>query len=173
MPVIWDAPITHVTLLLPHCNGQWHFIMHFLEIYLVWKWNLIIASFIMTRYYTWCDNNQCTGAAFQTLKSQTTRAFYEYFREKGLWVMETFACVAFAAILWPGIELKEYLCHIIWLLFVTETRLVEWVREVNMVTTDTLTWIRGKRTYIRNWLNLFHVRLCKENTFYEQCHQIP
>ena len=47
------------------------------------KWDLVIARFIMTRYYTWCDNNQCTRAAFQTLKSQTTRAFYEYFGEKG------------------------------------------------------------------------------------------
>ena len=49
------------------------------------KWNLVRERFIMTRYYTWCDNNQCnvTRTAFQTLKSQTLRNFYEYFWENG------------------------------------------------------------------------------------------
>ena len=42
---------THVTLLLPHCNGQCHFKMHFLEIYFVMevKWNLVLL--LSTFYY--------------------------------------------------------------------------------------------------------------------------
>ena len=60
----------------------------------------------MTRYYTWCYINQYTRAAFQTLKSQTTRAFYEYFGEKGY---EDIRLLCICNHIMTGIDFLSYL----------------------------------------------------------------
>ena len=65
--------------------------------------------------------------------------------------------------LWPVL----IFCRI-WI--VIEICLVELVREVNMIATDTLIWIRGKWTNTRNWVNLSQIIFLKHLQFVGRCH---